>query len=195
MNVWLISTASLQLRLTAHDTRYPNNRANATVTIQVTRNLNSPVFSPPSYSRTILDTVPLGYQVVQVNATDGDNVSIESSCLLPIYWSAECSDLKKYCRCSCLNEMSLCHSYIHWRFIKTMSWIEKYILENIQAWKDIWDVTLSFLLYTGSNPIQHHRRHQSPDLLLHQPRNRLDHCKATPDHWKLASGSGKDIWS
>nr|XP_034314273.1 protocadherin-like wing polarity protein stan [Crassostrea gigas] len=70
---------SYTLRLTAHDTRYPNNRANATVTIQVTRNLNSPVFSPPSYSRTILDTVPLGYQVVQVNATDGDNDPIRYS--------------------------------------------------------------------------------------------------------------------
>lgn len=85
MNVKLIGTAFFQLRLTAHDTRYPNNRATASVTVHVTRNLNSPVFSPPSYSRTILDTVPLGYQVVQVNATDGDNVSIESSCLLPIY--------------------------------------------------------------------------------------------------------------
>ncbi|XP_065921690.1 protocadherin Fat 4 isoform X2 [Magallana gigas] len=70
---------SYTLRLTAHDTQYPNNRANATVTIQVTRNLNSPVFSPPSYSRTILDTVPLGYQVVQVNATDGDNDPIRYS--------------------------------------------------------------------------------------------------------------------
>lgn len=80
-----IGTAFLQLRLTAHDTRYPNNRATATVTVQVTRNVNSPVFFPPSYSRTILDTVPLGYQVVQVNATDGDNVSMESCCLLHIY--------------------------------------------------------------------------------------------------------------
>lgn len=64
-----------QLRLTAHDTRYPNNRATATVTISVTRNLNSPRFIG-IYSETILDSVPLGYQVLQVNATDDDNVSI-----------------------------------------------------------------------------------------------------------------------
>lgn len=70
----------LQLRLTAHDTRYPNNRATATVTISVTRNLNSPRFIG-IYSETILDSVPLGYQVLQVNATDDDNVSIGLFCI------------------------------------------------------------------------------------------------------------------
>ncbi|XP_078316513.1 protocadherin Fat 4-like isoform X2 [Crassostrea virginica] len=69
---------SYTLRITAHDTRYPNNRATATVTISVTRNLNSPRFIG-IYSETILDGVPLGYQVLQVNATDDDNDPIRYS--------------------------------------------------------------------------------------------------------------------
>ncbi|XP_062579030.1 protocadherin Fat 3-like [Saccostrea cucullata] len=86
-NITIINQALLRkdvgttytLRLTAHDTRYPNNKANATVTITVRRNLNAPVFSLPSYSRTVLDTIPLGDQVVQVNATDADGDQIRYS--------------------------------------------------------------------------------------------------------------------
>ncbi|XP_062611587.1 cadherin EGF LAG seven-pass G-type receptor 2-like, partial [Saccostrea cucullata] len=79
-NITIINQALLRkdmdtkytLRLTAHDKRYPNNKVNETVTITVKRNLNAPVFSLPSYSRTVLDTIPIGDQVVQVNATDAD---------------------------------------------------------------------------------------------------------------------------
>ncbi|KAJ8318063.1 hypothetical protein KUTeg_003154 [Tegillarca granosa] len=44
----------------------------ADVTISVTRNENAPIFSLPSYERTISDTFALGRVLVDVNATDAD---------------------------------------------------------------------------------------------------------------------------
>lgn len=61
----------------AYDTQYPADRATATVTFNVNRNPNSPVFTQSgSYRVTVPESLPLGSNVTQVLATDADNVSL-----------------------------------------------------------------------------------------------------------------------
>lgn len=46
------------------------------VNIGVTRNENGPVFRPSNtYTTTVEDTIPLGYSVIFLTATDADGVS------------------------------------------------------------------------------------------------------------------------
>lgn len=58
--------------MVAYDSVYPNNRDTADVTISITRNERSPIFSLPSYEQTIPDTFSLGQRVLDVTATDAD---------------------------------------------------------------------------------------------------------------------------
>lgn len=48
--------------------------ADATVNITVTRNENGPVFTSSIYEQTIVDTTPVGNSVLQVTASDRDQV-------------------------------------------------------------------------------------------------------------------------
>lgn len=48
--------------------------ADATVNITVTRNENGPVFTSSFYEQTIVDTTPVGNSVLQVTASDRDQV-------------------------------------------------------------------------------------------------------------------------
>lgn len=61
----------------AYDTQYPADRATATVTFNVNRNPNSPVFTQLGrYLVTVPESLPLGSNVTQVLALDADNVSL-----------------------------------------------------------------------------------------------------------------------
>lgn len=61
----------------AYDTQYPADRATATVTFNVNRNPNSPVFTQSSsYRVNVPESLPLGSNVTQVLASDADNVSL-----------------------------------------------------------------------------------------------------------------------
>ena len=66
---------SLQLTLEAYDSIYPDNRAVAPVTITVLRNPNEPKFRDGSYSVTIDEKIGLGAEVIQLQATDRDEVT------------------------------------------------------------------------------------------------------------------------
>lgn len=70
----------LQLEVTVHDSLYVDDKATATVTIQVQRNPSTPRFTdnlavPFTYSRLITENFPVGDVVIDVNATDDDGVS------------------------------------------------------------------------------------------------------------------------
>lgn len=70
----MIDIILLQVTMVAFDTVYPNNRATATATISVNRNPNGPTFNPQVYKRQIDEDTSLGALIVDVNATDLDNV-------------------------------------------------------------------------------------------------------------------------
>lgn len=63
----------LQLPVIAYDSAYPNDQATATVTINVNRNLYSPVFTEAQYIANVYDNTGLGVVIKQVNATDRDS--------------------------------------------------------------------------------------------------------------------------
>lgn len=70
----------LQLEVTVHDSFYVDDKATATVTIQVQRNPSAPRFTdnlpvPFTYTRLITENFPVGDVVIDVNATDDDGVS------------------------------------------------------------------------------------------------------------------------
>lgn len=65
---------ALQLKVLAEDGGTPPNRATATVTIQVQRNLNKPKFNPERYEVEVLETMLVGDPVVKVTAEDADRV-------------------------------------------------------------------------------------------------------------------------
>jgi hypothetical protein len=67
----------LQLVVIAYDTQYPTDRATATVTINVNRNPNPPVFNPSAYNEQVAESLPLGSNITQIQATDADNVSLQ----------------------------------------------------------------------------------------------------------------------
>ena len=58
-----------------YDSLTPNQRATADVTITVLRNVNSPLFQPDNYQQTIPEDLTVGASILQVTATDADNVS------------------------------------------------------------------------------------------------------------------------
>ena len=61
--------------MSAHDTLYPDNIGSCSVLITVARNPSSPEFTSEDLRVTIDEQIPLGDDVVMVNATDVDNVS------------------------------------------------------------------------------------------------------------------------
>lgn len=66
-----------QLGVVVYDIAYPEDRDATNVTITVDRNPSPPVFIPPQYLRTINESYPIGLSLVQLTATDPDNVSKE----------------------------------------------------------------------------------------------------------------------
>ncbi|XP_041364043.1 protocadherin Fat 4-like [Gigantopelta aegis] len=60
------------LRVQVYDSAYPGVRDTSDLTINVLRNVNSPVFTVPTYVITIPDTYLLGRNITQVQATDAD---------------------------------------------------------------------------------------------------------------------------
>jgi hypothetical protein len=64
----------LQFIVCAKDEGTPRKVATATVTINVERDFNKPKFlNIPSYNKTVIETIPINSQVLQVVATDADN--------------------------------------------------------------------------------------------------------------------------
>ena len=75
----------------AYDTKYPEDKSYASVTINILKNTNPPVIVPSSLTATINDYDPPGTFVVDVNATDADytvsksNVTRNGTCSSPFY--------------------------------------------------------------------------------------------------------------
>ncbi|KAK3089813.1 hypothetical protein FSP39_006721 [Pinctada imbricata] len=68
---------SYQGRIVAFDGGSPPRSATAIATINILRNLNSPIFNPTNYEQTILETLTVGSSILQVTASDADrSVSI-----------------------------------------------------------------------------------------------------------------------
>lgn len=63
---------SYQGRIVAYDGGSPPRSATAIATINILRNLNSPVFSPSNYEETILETMQVGTSILRVTASDAD---------------------------------------------------------------------------------------------------------------------------
>lgn len=62
--------------MVVYDSLYPRLKATADVQISVTRNPFAPQFVPSAdYPTTVQENVTLGYQVLDINARDFDNVS------------------------------------------------------------------------------------------------------------------------
>lgn len=71
----------LQLRMRVYDDVYPDNYDEDVLAITVTRNLNAPVIlNLANLQVTVWDTHPIGDLIVDVNATDADNVSHPNTC-------------------------------------------------------------------------------------------------------------------
>ena len=64
------------LAIRAYDTFYPNNFAAATVTINVIRNPNGPIFSQSSYLQTVRESFTAGNLIFTVTASDFDGDAI-----------------------------------------------------------------------------------------------------------------------
>ena len=62
--------------MTAYDDAQPTNVATGTVTVNVERNLNAPVFKATPKSASVSELANLDFDVLDVSATDADiNVS------------------------------------------------------------------------------------------------------------------------
>lgn len=66
-----------QLKATAYDTFYPDNKAKTTVRINVRRNQNEPQFSQSAYETEINEYHQFGVLVLTVSAADADRVRID----------------------------------------------------------------------------------------------------------------------
>ena len=58
----------------AYDVSYPEQTSTATVPIDVSRNDAAPIFSKAEYENEIAESHRLGSSVLQLDATDDDNV-------------------------------------------------------------------------------------------------------------------------
>lgn len=76
------------LSITAFDNGIPQLSSRVTVTVNVIRNRNGPVFSGNSYVTTIDESISVGTSILQVQATDADGVSkqINEFFLLHFQW-------------------------------------------------------------------------------------------------------------
>ena len=63
------------LSITAFDNGIPQLSGRVTVTVNVIRNRNGPVFSGNSYETTVDESISTGTSILQVQATDADGVS------------------------------------------------------------------------------------------------------------------------
>ena len=61
-------------RIVAYDAGSPPRSATVTAIINISRNLNRPIFSPTSYNETILETASSQTVIVRVTASDADRV-------------------------------------------------------------------------------------------------------------------------
>ena len=68
------TTFLFQIEVVAYDTAYTDQVTTATVPIMVSRNAWAPVFSQPEYSISITENHRLGTSVLQLTATDDDQV-------------------------------------------------------------------------------------------------------------------------
>ncbi|KAK0048619.1 protocadherin Fat 4, partial [Biomphalaria pfeifferi] len=68
-----------QIVVVVYDDARPQLSGTATVSVSVTRNPSSPVFSLPSYNATFHELEPIGYNPVNVSATDADGDTITYS--------------------------------------------------------------------------------------------------------------------
>ena len=71
------------MRLLVYDTAYPDQTSTATVPVQVTRNDAAPIFSRSEYETELAENQRLGSSVLQLLATDDDDVRPSVSCLTP----------------------------------------------------------------------------------------------------------------
>ena len=63
-----------QLTVVAYDSTYPENEATATVSILVERNPHAPEFDDNNYQKTVDEKFALGSVVMEIRATDEDEV-------------------------------------------------------------------------------------------------------------------------
>jgi len=64
----------LQLQLVSYDTLYPLNEGTSSAVITVTRNPSVPAFTQEGYQVTVDERLGLGASVIQIAATDADEV-------------------------------------------------------------------------------------------------------------------------
>lgn len=89
-------------RVVASDGGFPSRSATATVLISVLRNLFSPVFSNFNFlQRSILETVPVGTFIVDLNATDADKSVRKYACyeVGNYFEKSACPDVNYSCPC------------------------------------------------------------------------------------------------
>lgn len=65
-----------QVRVSAYDSAYPDQQSNATLPVTVLRSIHAPVFDTSQYQLTVAENTPLGTSIIQLTATDSDNVRI-----------------------------------------------------------------------------------------------------------------------
>jgi len=63
------------VQVSAFDTAYPTRKVYTDVEVTVTRNPYGPEFDQQSYDKSIAEIFPIGGSVLQVTATDQDQVS------------------------------------------------------------------------------------------------------------------------
>ena len=61
-------------RIVAYDAGSPPRSATSTAIINISRNLNQPIFSPQFYNETILETAATNTVILRVTATDADRL-------------------------------------------------------------------------------------------------------------------------
>ena len=90
----------LQLEALVYDDFYPNNFGRCRVTIEVSHNVGVPSFSPNSYNVQVFEYEPSGANILNVTATDSDNVSLSVSSQK--IWVVFCCVCVSVCVCVCV---------------------------------------------------------------------------------------------
>ncbi len=63
-----------QIRVLVYDTEYRDQTSTAVVPVVVTRNANAPIFERPEYRQSLAENHRLGSSVLQLKASDQDQV-------------------------------------------------------------------------------------------------------------------------